>query len=74
VGTSGNNGQGFSYGRGSWQPIAGNGVALRPLAVAVKATGYYRPEDIDIDAKALAAMSASAGTTQDVTPRATSAR
>jgi hypothetical protein len=55
VGTSGNNGQGFSYGRGSWQPIAGNGVALRPLAVAVKATGYYRPEDIDIDAKALAA-------------------
>jgi hypothetical protein len=55
VGTSGNNGQGFQYGRGSWQPIAGNGVALRPLAVAVKATGYYRPEDIDIDAKALAA-------------------
>ena len=55
VGTSGNNGQGFSYGRGSWQPIAGNGVALRPLAVAVKATGYYRPEDIDIDTAALAA-------------------
>ncbi len=55
VGTSGNNGQGFQYGRGSWQPIAGNGVALRPLAVAVKATGYYRPEDIDIDTKALAA-------------------
>lgn len=55
VGTSGNNGQGFQYGRGSWQSIAGNGVALRPLAVAVKATGYYRPEDIDIDTKALAA-------------------
>jgi hypothetical protein len=55
VGTSGNNGQGFSYGLGSWQPIAGNGVALRPLAVAVKATGYYRPEDIDIDTAALAA-------------------
>jgi hypothetical protein len=55
VGTSGNNGQGFQYGRGTWQPIAGNGVALRPLAVAVKATGYYRPEDIDIDTKALAA-------------------
>jgi hypothetical protein len=55
VGTSGNNGQGFQYGRGSWQPIAGNGVALRPLAVAVKATGYYRPEDIDIDTNALAA-------------------
>jgi Alkaline phosphatase PhoX len=55
VGTSGNNGQGFQYGRGSWQPLAGNGVALRPLAVAVKATGYYRPEDLDIDTKALAA-------------------
>lgn len=55
VGTSGNNGQGFSYGLGSWQPIAGNGVALRPLAVAAKATGYYRPEDIDIDTAALAA-------------------
>jgi hypothetical protein len=55
VGTTGNNGQGFQYGRGSWQPIAGNGVALRPLGVAVKATGYYRPEDIDIDTKALAA-------------------
>jgi hypothetical protein len=55
VGTSGNNGQGFQYGRGSWQAIAGNGVALRPLAVAVKATGYYRPEDIDVDSDALAA-------------------
>jgi hypothetical protein len=55
VGTSGNNGQGFSYGRGSWQPIAGNGVALRPLAVAAKATGFYRPEDIDVDTAALAA-------------------
>jgi hypothetical protein len=54
VGTSGN-GQGFQYGRGSWQSIAGNGVALRPLAAAVKATGYYRPEDLDIDTKALAA-------------------
>jgi Alkaline phosphatase PhoX len=57
VGTSGNNGQGFSFGRGTWQPIAGNGVALRPLAVAVKATGYYRPEDIDIDTAALSAGS-----------------
>jgi hypothetical protein len=54
VGTSGNNGQGFSYGRGTWQSIAGNGVALQPLAAAVKATGYYRPEDIDIDTHALA--------------------
>jgi hypothetical protein len=55
VGTSGNNGQGFQYGRGSWQAIAGAGTALRPLAVTAKATGYYRPEDIDIDTHALAA-------------------
>jgi Alkaline phosphatase PhoX len=55
VGTSGNNGQGFQYGRGSWQAIAGNGAVLQPLAVAVKATGYYRPEDIDVDTNALAA-------------------
>jgi hypothetical protein len=55
VGTSGNNGQGFQYGRGTWQAISGNGVALHPLAVAVNATGYYRPEDIDIDTNALAA-------------------
>ena len=55
VGTSGNNGQGFQYGRGSWQAIAGNGALLQPLAAAVNATGYYRPEDIDIDTHALAA-------------------
>jgi hypothetical protein len=55
VGTSGNNGQGFQYGRGSWQPIPGSGALLQPLAAAVNATGYYRPEDIDIDTHALAA-------------------
>jgi hypothetical protein len=55
IGTSSNNGQGFQYGRGSWQPIAGNGVALRPLAVAAKATGYYRPEDMDLDTNTLGA-------------------
>jgi hypothetical protein len=56
VGTSSNNGQGFQYGTGSWQPLAGaSGKALRPLAVTAKATGYYRPEDIDVDARALAA-------------------
>src|SRR5262245_28700541 len=56
VGTSSNNGQGFQYGTGSWQPLPGaSGAALRPLAVAAKATGYYRPEDIDSDARALAA-------------------
>src|SRR5262249_29404178 len=51
---SGNYGQGFESGRGTWRPIAGNGVALRPLAVVAGATGFYRPEDIDIDRKALA--------------------
>lgn len=56
VGTNGNNGQGFQYGTGSWRPLTGTtGTALAPLAVAAGATGYYRPEDLDIDAKALAA-------------------
>jgi hypothetical protein len=56
VGTSGNNGQGFQYGNGSWRPIAGGaGNLLAPLAVTAGATGYYRPEDIDIDAEALEA-------------------
>jgi Alkaline phosphatase PhoX len=56
VGTSGNNGQGFQFGTGSWQELVGaNGQLLKPLAVAAKASGYYRPEDIDIDRSALAA-------------------
>jgi hypothetical protein len=56
VGQGSNFGQGFSYGIGSWQPLAGaSGAKLQPLAVAAKATGYYRPEDIDIDTNALAA-------------------
>lgn len=56
VGQGSNYGQGFQYGIGSWQPLAGaNGAALQPLAAAAKATGYYRPEDIDVDARALAA-------------------
>jgi Alkaline phosphatase PhoX len=55
VGQGSNFGQGFQYGTGTWQPLAGAGGALLlPLAVAAKATGYYRPEDIDVDAKALA--------------------
>ena len=56
VGSSGNYGQGFQYGTGAWQPLTGtNGARLQPLAAAAKATGYYRPEDIDIDTHALAA-------------------
>jgi hypothetical protein len=56
VGQGSNYGQGFQYGIGSWQPLAAaDGTALLPLATAVKATGYYRPEDIDVDTHALAA-------------------
>jgi hypothetical protein len=56
VGQGSNFGQGFQYGTGSWQPLPGaNAVQLLPLAVAAKATGYYRPEDIDLDANALKA-------------------
>ncbi len=56
VGQGGNFGQGFRYGIGTWQPLAGaSGALLQSLAVAAKATGYLRPEDIDIDGRALAA-------------------
>src|SRR5262245_42649798 len=56
VGQGSNFGQGFSYGIGTWQPLAGaSGAVLTPLAAAAKATGYYRPEDLDIDTKAVAA-------------------
>jgi hypothetical protein len=58
AGTNSNNGQGFQYGTGSWRELAGaSGQLLKPLAVAAKATGYYRPEDISIDEAALAAGS-----------------
>ena len=53
-----NYGQGMAYGVGSWQPIAGAaGAALRTLPAAVNAqlTGYYRPEDLDLDTSALQA-------------------
>ena len=56
VGSSSNFGQGFQFGTGSWRPLAGaSGALLRPLAADAKATGYYRPEDIDVDTHALAA-------------------
>ncbi|HYZ28501.1 MAG TPA: alkaline phosphatase PhoX [Thermoleophilaceae bacterium] len=56
VGSSSNYGQGFQYGTGSWRPLAGAaGNTLAPLAAAAKATGYYRPEDIDVDRKAIEA-------------------
>ena len=56
VGSSSNFGQGFQYGTGSWRELVGaSGARLAPLAVTEKATGYYRPEDIDLDRGALAA-------------------
>ncbi len=50
-------GQGSNTGQGTWIEItnAGNpGARLRTEAANNKLTGYYRPEDIDIDGKALA--------------------
>src|SRR5437879_121223 len=49
-------GQGSNTGQGTWIeiPNAGNPAArLRTEAANNKPTGYYRPEDIDIDQKAL---------------------
>lgn len=55
VGQGGNFGQGFQYGTGAWQPLgAVAGASVRPAAATAKLTGYYRPEDIDIDTRALA--------------------
>jgi secreted PhoX family phosphatase len=49
-------GQGTQTGFGTWVPIpAGAEPDLRAQAVALKLTGYYRPEDIDIDRQAEAA-------------------
>ena len=49
-------GQGTQTGQGVWVPIPGaDNANLRAQAAALKLTGYYRPEDIDIDAGALAA-------------------
>ncbi|MFN8633951.1 MAG: DUF839 domain-containing protein [Chloroflexota bacterium] len=43
-------GQGTAYGFGQWIDLgAGSNADLRALAVTNKLTGYYRPEDIDID-------------------------
>ena len=55
MGSSGNFGQGFQFGTGSWRPLAGaSGALLLPLAADAKATGYYRTEDADLDPLALA--------------------
>jgi hypothetical protein len=54
VGQGSNYGQGFSYGRGSWQLLTSTGGSLRPRASSAKLTGYYRPEDLDLDGAAIA--------------------
>lgn len=49
-------GQGNEFGRGVWVPVTGTApINLRAAAITAKLTGYYRPEDIAIDEKALAA-------------------
>jgi secreted PhoX family phosphatase len=45
-------GQGTSTGLGTWVEVAAGD--LRAAAATLKLTGYYRPEDIDVDATALA--------------------
>ena len=56
VGSSGDYGQGTEIGQGVWVPIdepaftdVNGNVALRNAQAALKLTGYYRPEDMDID-------------------------
>ena len=47
-------GQGNETGRGTWIQITGaQPVNLRAAAAASQLTGYYRPEDLDIDMEAL---------------------
>jgi hypothetical protein len=49
-------GQGTQYGFGSWIAVpAGTDVDLRAQAATLKLTGYYRPEDLDIDQAAASA-------------------
>jgi secreted PhoX family phosphatase len=48
-------GHGTSYGLGTWIALpAGPDVDLRAQTTTLKLTGYYRPEDIEIDRGALA--------------------
>ena len=60
VGSTGDNGQGTEIGQGAWvaiDPVTyadGNGsIILRNAQVALKFTGYYRPEDMELDPIAL---------------------
>jgi hypothetical protein len=51
-------GQGTNTGKGVWVPIPGPSFGfnadLRAFAASLKLTGYYRPEDAEIDPEALA--------------------
>jgi secreted PhoX family phosphatase len=48
-------GQGSNTGLGTWVEVANaSGANLRTAAASLKLTGYYRPEDLDIDRGALA--------------------
>jgi hypothetical protein len=48
-------GQGSNTGLGTWLLITpSNGVDLRVAAAALKLTGYYRPEDLEVDPQELA--------------------
>lgn len=49
-------GQASETGLGTWIEVTGAGIGnLRAATATLKLTGYYRPEDIDIDAVSLAA-------------------
>ncbi|MDP9239795.1 MAG: hypothetical protein M3O55_04035 [Actinomycetota bacterium] len=52
VGQGSNTGPGMSYGDGVWVPLAAG--QLRPQASAAHLTGYYRPEDLNLDEGLLA--------------------
>ncbi len=56
IGQGSNTGPGMSQGDGTWVPILPDSTtgSLRPGAAAVRATGFYRPEDIALDQAALA--------------------
>lgn len=49
-------GQGTEFGQGVWVPVpSAADPDLRAQAAALKLTGYYRPEDLDLDPVAIAA-------------------
>jgi secreted PhoX family phosphatase len=56
VGQGSNTGQGMASGIGTWAPVtpAATTGSLRPGALAARATGFYRPEDISLDERRLA--------------------